>query len=210
MQVFFSMGWVRFFHSSTHDDVNFASEKLPSFPVKFNGIDPLAKLLLICSVAQMPNCYIELSAFSADVKHSVLGLAVASSRASSLGETSVLFPDILVNWWSHAVRKMSDSSYNGQSVQSGPSMSMIDNSRGSIGIGNYKGVMLCNRPFGGTAGNRLQSIVLWLQVLISAIKSYGTSGPYRRRSETGWGYGVKRFHMWSNLRCDWCECDNIQ
>ena len=32
-------------------------------------------------------------------------------------------------------------------------MSMIDSSKSSIGVGNYKGVMLCNRPFGGTAGN---------------------------------------------------------
>ena len=23
----------------------------------------------------------------------------------------------------------------------------------NVGVGNYKGVMLCNRPFGGTAGN---------------------------------------------------------
>ena len=33
---------------------------------------------------------------------------------------------------------------------SGPTMSMIDSS--NAGIGNYKGVMLCNRPFGGSAG----------------------------------------------------------
>ena len=107
---------------------------------------------------------------------------------------------------------MSDSSYTGQTVQSGPSMSMIDNSRGSIGIGNYKGVMLCNRPFGGTAGNRtrLQSIFLILQVHITATRSYGTSGPYCRCSETRRGNRVKCFHMWSNLRCDWCECDYIQ
>lgn len=31
---------------------------------------------------------------------------------------------------------------------SGPTMSMIDSS--NAGIGNYKGVMLCNRPFAGT------------------------------------------------------------
>eukprot|EP00428_Durinskia_dybowskii_P078293 CAMPEP_0170358512 /NCGR_PEP_ID=MMETSP0117_2-20130122/2267_1 /TAXON_ID=400756 /ORGANISM="Durinskia baltica, Strain CSIRO CS-38" /LENGTH=387 /DNA_ID=CAMNT_0010612725 /DNA_START=110 /DNA_END=1273 /DNA_ORIENTATION=+ len=35
-------------------------------------------------------------------------------------------------------------------------MSMVDN-MGSIGIGNYKGVMLCNRPFGGTAANKMTS-----------------------------------------------------
>lgn len=35
-------------------------------------------------------------------------------------------------------------------------MSMID-SKSNIGVGNYKGVMLCNRPFGGTAVNSKQS-----------------------------------------------------
>eukprot|EP00596_Hydrurales_sp_CCMP1899_P007063 CAMPEP_0119044676 /NCGR_PEP_ID=MMETSP1177-20130426/33494_1 /TAXON_ID=2985 /ORGANISM="Ochromonas sp, Strain CCMP1899" /LENGTH=382 /DNA_ID=CAMNT_0007015151 /DNA_START=167 /DNA_END=1315 /DNA_ORIENTATION=- len=37
-------------------------------------------------------------------------------------------------------------------MSAGPSISMIDNSKSSMGIGNYKGVMLCNRPFGGTSG----------------------------------------------------------
>jgi hypothetical protein len=42
------------------------------------------------------------------------------------------------------------SSYGANALKSsGPSMSMVE---GSVGIGNYKGVMLCNRPFGGTAG----------------------------------------------------------
>lgn len=36
------------------------------------------------------------------------------------------------------------------SSHSGPSMTM-NNSNGNVGIGNYKGVMLCNRPFGGSA-----------------------------------------------------------
>ena len=40
--------------------------------------------------------------------------------------------------------------YSDLTVMSGPTMSMIDNASG--GIGNYKGVMLCNRPFGGSAG----------------------------------------------------------
>ena len=44
---------------------------------------------------------------------------------------------------------MTDSSFG---ARSGPSMSMIESSKSSIGVGNYKGVMLCNRPFGGTAG----------------------------------------------------------
>lgn len=44
------------------------------------------------------------------------------------------------------------SSYGASALKSsGPSISMVDN-MGSIGIGNYKGVMLCNRPFGGTVG----------------------------------------------------------
>ena len=34
-----------------------------------------------------------------------------------------------------------------ESSQSGPTMSM---DRSNVGIGNYKGVMLCNRPFGGS------------------------------------------------------------
>jgi hypothetical protein len=33
----------------------------------------------------------------------------------------------------------------------GSSMSLIDNNAG--GIGHYKGVMLCNRPFAGTQGD---------------------------------------------------------
>ena len=45
---------------------------------------------------------------------------------------------------------MTESSFG---TRSGPSMSMID-SKSNIGVGNYKGVMLCNRPFGGTAGNQ--------------------------------------------------------
>ncbi len=32
----------------------------------------------------------------------------------------------------------------------GPSLSLIENNQG--GIGHYKGVMLCNRPFAGTQG----------------------------------------------------------
>jgi hypothetical protein len=40
---------------------------------------------------------------------------------------------------------------------SGPKMSLIDNkSSANVGIGNYKGVMLCNRPFAGTAGSTKQ------------------------------------------------------
>ena len=35
----------------------------------------------------------------------------------------------------------------------GPSISLVENSRASnVGVGNYKGVMLCNRPFAGTQG----------------------------------------------------------
>lgn len=42
------------------------------------------------------------------------------------------------------------STYGSNALKgSGPSISMVDN-MGSIG--NYKGVMLCNRPFGGTVG----------------------------------------------------------
>jgi len=41
-------------------------------------------------------------------------------------------------------------SYAGSMMKSnGPSISLVENK--GVGIGNYKGVMLCNRPFGGTA-----------------------------------------------------------
>ncbi len=38
----------------------------------------------------------------------------------------------------------------------GPSSSLIDNfkmNQSNAGVGTYKGVMLCNRPFAGTEGN---------------------------------------------------------
>lgn len=42
-------------------------------------------------------------------------------------------------------------SYGSSALKSsGPSISMIDNKASSVGIGNYKGVMLCNRPFAGS------------------------------------------------------------
>lgn len=45
------------------------------------------------------------------------------------------------------------STYGSNALKgSGPSISMVEN-MGSIG--NYKGVMLCNRPFGGTVGESL-------------------------------------------------------
>ena len=41
----------------------------------------------------------------------------------------------------------------------GPSLSLVENRSASNagGVGNYKGVMLCNRPFAGTVG-RLMNI----------------------------------------------------
>eukprot|EP01038_Epipyxis_sp_PR26KG_P012691 gene12691-17016_t len=41
-------------------------------------------------------------------------------------------------------------------MSQGPSLSMIENSVNNvnIGVGNYKGVMLCNRPFAGTAATQ--------------------------------------------------------
>jgi hypothetical protein len=41
-----------------------------------------------------------------------------------------------------------------ESLKSGPSISLIDNKSGSnaMGVGNFKGIMLCNRPFAGTQG----------------------------------------------------------
>jgi hypothetical protein len=54
---------------------------------------------------------------------------------------------------------MSDSSNPSSAMQSGSSMTMIENSRGNIGVGNYKGVMLCNRPFGGTTGIKYDNLL---------------------------------------------------
>jgi hypothetical protein len=48
------------------------------------------------------------------------------------------------------------SSYGSSALKpSGPSLSMVENNVTStnMGVGNYKGVMLCNRPFGGITGN---------------------------------------------------------
>jgi hypothetical protein len=42
-----------------------------------------------------------------------------------------------------------------ESLKSGPSISLIDNKSGggnAVGVGNFKGIMLCNRPFAGTQG----------------------------------------------------------
>jgi hypothetical protein len=36
---------------------------------------------------------------------------------------------------------------------SAPSLSMGASGAGGVGVGNYKGVMLCNRPFAGTVGS---------------------------------------------------------
>jgi len=50
---------------------------------------------------------------------------------------------------------MADTSYASNALKSsgGPSISMIDKSNsGAVGVGTYKGVMLCNRPFAGTEG----------------------------------------------------------
>ena len=50
---------------------------------------------------------------------------------------------------------MGDSSYASNTLKSngGPSMSMIDKSSAAgAGVGTYKGVMLCNRPFAGVEG----------------------------------------------------------
>lgn len=47
------------------------------------------------------------------------------------------------------------TSYSSSSLKSGgPSMSLIENNKNqpNVGVGNYKGVMLCNRPFAGSVG----------------------------------------------------------
>ena len=48
----------------------------------------------------------------------------------------------------------SAGSFSSSALKTGPSMSLIDTSKhqGNVGVGTYKGVMLCNRPFGGTDG----------------------------------------------------------
>ena len=60
-------------------------------------------------------------------------------------------------------------SYSSSSLKSGgPSLSLIENNKNqpNVGIGNYKGVMLCNRPFAGSVGKTLTlSLVLSLLTL---------------------------------------------
>ncbi len=55
---------------------------------------------------------------------------------------------------------MADTFGSNAMRSNGPSISMIDNG-GAIGVGNYKGVMLCNRPFGGSTG-----IIITLNVFL--------------------------------------------
>jgi hypothetical protein len=53
-----------------------------------------------------------------------------------------------------------ENSYGSSALRgNGPSISMIENNinASSIGVGNYKGVMLCNRPFAGTSGETFLS-----------------------------------------------------
>ena len=40
-------------------------------------------------------------------------------------------------------------------METGPSTlgSSLDSGGGGVGIGNFKGIMLCNRPFAGSSGN---------------------------------------------------------
>lgn len=42
-----------------------------------------------------------------------------------------------------------------------PTLDLVENNRpgGSMGIGNYKGVMLCNRPFNTMAGVCLRGLL---------------------------------------------------
>ena len=52
---------------------------------------------------------------------------------------------------------MGDSFASNALKSSGPSMSMVGSSN-NVGIGNYKGVMLCNRPFAGSGGKQALSL----------------------------------------------------
>jgi len=62
-------------------------------------------------------------------------------------------------------------------------MSLVDSGKnnGNAGVGNYKGVMLCNRPFAGSA-SKMISITYWITViwlhlfLAGASKLGGNSG----------------------------------
>jgi hypothetical protein len=48
-------------------------------------------------------------------------------------------------------------SYASSSMRSGgPSMSLVENNKNhsNVGVGNYKGVMLCNRPFAGSVAGK--------------------------------------------------------
>ena len=52
-------------------------------------------------------------------------------------------------------------SFSASHKSAGPSMSLIDNKQ-SMGVGNYKGVMLCNRPFAGSVGRLIALVFLFL------------------------------------------------
>jgi hypothetical protein len=57
------------------------------------------------------------------------------------------------------------SSYNAGSLRGGgPSISLVENNHisSNAGVGNYKGVMLCNRPFAGTNGMAYIQII-WMK-----------------------------------------------
>ena len=43
----------------------------------------------------------------------------------------------------------------------GPSLSLVENrsANNAGGVGNYKGVMLCNRPFAGTVGTNINKYI---------------------------------------------------
>lgn len=65
------------------------------------------------------------------------------------------------------------SSYGASALKSsGPSLSMVENNVTStnMGVGNYKGVMLCNRPFGGITGN-LPTAVMIMMVMMDSLNT---------------------------------------
>lgn len=58
-----------------------------------------------------------------------------------------------------------------------PKLATSESGASSNGIGHYKGVMLCNRPFAGTLGTLLKLIVPFKNKVIFSVAPARSSGP---------------------------------
>lgn len=69
-------------------------------------------------------------------------------------------------------------------------MSLIDNNNGGSGVGHYKGVMLCNRPFGGTMGKFVLSLFITSQILRLILEHIVTQKTQNTSEKTSFSCGV--------------------